>query len=78
MIRKCLEHCDKKYTVINNIWKVFAILLEYCCTTDYRMLISEINKENKVLLDKLDSDYQYKFNDQAKNEAILKANSELV
>lgn len=57
LIRKCLDHCDKKFTVISNIWKVFAILLEYCCATDYRMLISQINKENKVVLDKLDNDY---------------------
>ena len=37
--------------MITNIWKVFAILLEYCCRTDYRMLISEISKEHKVELE---------------------------
>ena len=46
--------------MITNIWKVFAILLEYCCRTDYRMLISEISKEHKLELDKLDRDYQKK------------------
>lgn len=39
LISKCLKHCDKKVTIITNIWKVFAILLEYCCRTDYCMLI---------------------------------------
>ena len=39
LIRKCLKHIDKKFTIITNIWKVFAILLEYCCRTDYCMLI---------------------------------------
>ena len=61
LIRKCLDHTDKKYTIITNVWKVFAILLEYCCRTDYRMLISEISKEHKTELDKLDMEYQIKF-----------------
>lgn len=47
LIKKCLEHTDKKYTIITSLWKVFAILLEYCCRTDYRMLIQEISVEHK-------------------------------
>jgi hypothetical protein len=39
LIKKCLAHTGKKYTIITAIWKVFSILLEYCCRTDYRMLI---------------------------------------
>ena len=62
------------YSMITNIWKVFAILLEYCCRTDYRMLISEISKEHKVELDKLDRDYQKKAEEQANNEKVLKEN----
>ena len=74
LIKKCLEHTDKKYSMITNIWKVFAILLEYCCRTDYRMLISEISKEHKAELDKLDKDYQKKSEEQANNEKVLKEN----
>ena len=44
LIRKLLSHTEKKYTAITSIWKVFAILLEYCCRTDYNMLITEIAK----------------------------------
>ena len=40
--------------------QVFAILLEYCCRTDYRMLISEISKEHKKEIEALDRDYQKK------------------
>ena len=58
--------------MITNIWKVFAILLEYCCRTDYRMLISEISKEHKTELEKLDKDYQNKSEEQANNEKVLK------
>jgi hypothetical protein len=61
LIKKCLQHTEKKYTLITNVWKVFAILLEYCCRTDYRMLISEISKEHKAELDKLDRDFNAKF-----------------
>lgn len=78
LIKRCLEHTNKKYTIITNIWKVFAILLEYCCRTDYRMLIAEISKENKSELDKLDADYQAKFQDQATNEKVLKENQEML
>ena len=46
LLNKVLSYTEKKYTIVINIWKVFSILLEYCCRTDYRMLISEISKEN--------------------------------
>ncbi len=61
LIKKCLQHTEKKYTLITNVWKVFAILLEYCCRTDYRMLISEISKENKAEMENMDRVYQAKF-----------------
>ena len=76
LIKKCLEHTEKKYTLITNVWKVFAILLEYCCRTDYRMLISEISKEHKAELDKLDADYQHKFQEQATHEKVLRENND--
>ena len=47
LIKKCLMHTGKKYTIITAIWKVFSILLEYCCRTDYRMLISEIERDHE-------------------------------
>jgi len=43
LLKKCLEHTGKKYTIITALWKVFSILLEYCCRSDYRMLIQEIS-----------------------------------
>jgi len=74
LIKTCLQHTEKKYSMITNIWKVFAILLEYCCRTDYRMLISEISKEHKAELEQLDRDYQKKSEEQANNEKVLKEN----
>jgi hypothetical protein len=42
------------------------------------MLISEISKEHKSELDKLDREYQIKFQEQANNERILKENQDLI
>ena len=39
LLNKTLSHTPKKYTVVTNLWKVYTILLEYCCRTDYRLLI---------------------------------------
>lgn len=54
LIKKCLCHCEKRYSIITSIWKVFSILLEYCCKTDYRMLIAEISKEHKDEIEKIE------------------------
>jgi hypothetical protein len=42
MIQKCLTHATNKYTLLANVWKVYSILLEYCCKTNYRMMITEL------------------------------------
>lgn len=42
LLEKCLEHTKQKYSTIVSIWKVFSILLEYCCRADYRMMISKV------------------------------------
>lgn len=61
LVKKCLQHTERKYSIITAIWKVFSILLEYCCKTDYRMLISEISKEHKDEIDRLEKEFQAKF-----------------
>ena len=78
LIKKCLEHTDKKYTIITALWKVFSILLEYCCRTDYRMLISEISKEHKKEIEELELKYQARFTEQANNEKSIKQNMEIL
>ena len=72
LIKKCLMHTEKKYTIITAIWKVFSILLEYCCRTDYRMLISEIEKDHENNMAKLEKKFQDKIAEQAANEKSLK------
>lgn len=60
LVNKALMHTNKKYTIITAIWKVFSILLEYCCRTDYRMLISEIEKDHENNMAKLEKKFQDK------------------
>jgi hypothetical protein len=78
LIKKCLDHTDKKYTIITALWKVFSILLEYCCRTDYRMLIQEISQEHKKEIDELELKYQARFQEQANNEKVIKQNMEIL
>ena len=72
LVNKALMHTNKKYTIITAIWKVFSILLEYCCRTDYRMLISEIEKDHENNMAKLEKKFQDKIAEQAANEKSLK------
>ena len=39
LLNKTLTHTPKKFTVVTNLWKVYAVLLEYCNRSDYKMLI---------------------------------------
>ena len=78
LVKKCLQHTERKYSIITAIWKVFSILLEYCCKTDYRMLISEISKEHKDEMDRMEREFQTKFGEQAANERVLKQNMEIL
>lgn len=57
LINKALAHTEKKYSIITALWKVFSILLEYCCKSDYRMLISEISKEHKEEMEKVEDEH---------------------
>jgi len=78
LMKKCLAHTQKKYTIITALWKVFSILLEYCCRTDYRMLIQEISQEHKKEMDEMERKYKTRFEEQANNEKVIKQNMEIL
>lgn len=46
MLNKSLMHAKNKYTLLSNIWKVYSILLEYCCKSNYQMMIAKISTEH--------------------------------
>jgi len=35
MILRCVQHAKNKYSIMSSLWKVFQILLEYCCKSNY-------------------------------------------
>ena len=41
--------------MLSNIWKVFAMLLEYSCKNDYKILIAELSKEHQEDLTRLEA-----------------------
>ena len=49
------SHGKRWATLLANIWKIFAILLEYSCKNDYKMLISELSKESQEDIIKLEA-----------------------
>jgi len=47
LLKAVTSHAKWRATLLANIWKIFAILLEYACKNDYKMLISELSKESQ-------------------------------
>lgn len=45
LLTKLMKHTEGKYRVIKNIWKTFAVLLEYWWKTDYDSLLKDIEKD---------------------------------
>jgi hypothetical protein len=72
MINKMIEHSSYKYSLVSRIWKVFAVLLEYCCANDYKLMITKITKEHEDDIEDLKSDFDKKCQDFIENERILK------
>ena len=56
MIHKCLTHAQNKYTILSSFWKVFAVLLEYCCKSNYEMMISKIVTEHMETIAKIEGE----------------------
>ena len=55
LINKTMEHIDGKYTYIAGVWKVFSILLEYCCKVDYCMVITKVQEEKRIALEQCEA-----------------------
>lgn len=54
MILECVKHAQNKYSILSSLWKVFQILLEYCCKSNYQMMVAKISTEHKIELDKME------------------------
>lgn len=78
MLQRTLHHADNKYLMLSSLWKVFAILLEYCCKSNYQMLISKLSKEHKEELEKLECDFNEQVIKLTENEKYLKDGLEVL
>ena len=45
MVNKTFANAQNKYGLIGNTWKVFSILLQYCCQTNYEMTVSKMQTD---------------------------------
>ena len=71
---KALKHSGRKTKVVTNIWRVFAVLLENACKSDYSLLISEVMIKNKKDMEDLENKYKSKYIDFNENERKLLEN----
>jgi DNA repair protein SbcC/Rad50 len=54
------------------MWRVFAIMLEYCCKSNYQMMISKLNEEHKDAIDQMERDFTEHIQKLTDNEKHLK------
>ena len=57
MLNKALDHAKNKYTLLSSIWKVYSILLEYCCKSNYQMLIAKISTEHQEQMTRQEEEF---------------------
>lgn len=50
IVNKCLEHSTNSSIIVTRIWKVFAVLLEFCCRTDYEMMITWAGEDKDQMI----------------------------
>lgn len=63
LINKTMEHVAGKYTYVAGVWKVYSILLEYCCKVDYDMAIATVQEEKRTALDQMEAHYKAQVRD---------------
>lgn len=52
MLQKEISHSPNRNSIQNSVWKVFSILLEYCCKTNYQMLVRGLQIEHGAAIAK--------------------------
>ena len=72
MLNKALQHAKNKYTLLAQVWKVYSILLEYCCRSNYDMLIKEISTEHQKAMEEAEARFNEEIRQMNINEKELK------
>lgn len=74
MLKKILSTTERNYQIITSIWKVYQVLLEYCCKTDYRILIAELSDKHVQELETIEAEFKQKIQTYIDTEKVLKQN----
>lgn len=72
MLNKSLANSPNRNSFQSSLWKVFSILLEYCCKTNYQMLVSKIQAEHRKELEKQEKEFNDAEQRMYENEKKLK------
>ena len=75
-LKKVTSNTLQNYQLLTSIWKVFAVLLEYCCKTDYRLLICEVSTKHERETKELHASYKGKIQEREENMKLMKLNME--
>ena len=51
----------KNLSAITDLWKIFHILMQYCCRTDYDSLIEGVTNQYNDALEKMEIRYKTEF-----------------
>lgn len=76
LINQAMEHCTNKNMLIAGIWKVYSMLLEYCCNKDYRMVVKTLMQECEQEVTRVESEFKQQFELLKQNEQNLLTNLE--
>ena len=78
MLNKSLQHAKNKYTLLSSVWMVYSILLEYCCQSNYKMMIAQVRGQHDQELEDMKVGQQQEIDNLRRHEEELtKANDEL-
>jgi hypothetical protein len=58
LLRNLLNKKEKQFAILTAVWKVYQVLLEYCCKTDYRILLAEISERHEGELRDIEAKYK--------------------
>jgi chromosome segregation ATPase len=76
LINKAMGHVANKNVLVAGIWKVYSILLEYCCYKDYQMVVKTLVLEREQEVARIGDEFRQQLDVLAKNESFLLENLE--
>jgi hypothetical protein len=57
MLHKALGHAKSKNIIHTALWRVYSVLLEYCCKHNYQMLVRKVQIEHAQEISQLEKEF---------------------